>query len=396
MAMQTTPAMDQLLAAADAVLAEDPVMFNDFELLGNADALITLRNRFDYALSGVLSTMWTNDTTVDAFGQPVKAWLHQDEKLSKADAGKRVFVARALAEHPVVAGAFKAGEISLDHAMTLTQTVPTLPVEAQEVAEKELTDAAKFVDPVELAKACKELRDHLGLNGTAEERYAKLYGQRYLKTATTIDGMVKLDAMLDADTGAALKAALTSLGVKQGADDDRSRPQRDHDAFAGIVGYALRSGDLPDSGGEPPQVVVTVTLDQLIDGLDPLRGPLNDENGHPLTPGRIRLMACDAGIIPAVMRGKSDVLDLGRASRTWNRAQRRAAKLRDGKTCGWPGGCTIPIRFCDLHHILFWALGGHTDHDNGIHLCTFHHWLVHNKEWELFRDEHGVLQCRRT
>jgi hypothetical protein len=396
MAVQTSPAVDLLVAAARGVLAEDPVMFNDSQLIGNVDAILTVRNQLDDALSGALNTMWTNDTTVDAFGQQVKGWLRQDEKLSSADAGKRLAVARALGGHPVVAEAFKAGEISLDHAMTLTQTVPALPVEAQEVAEKELTDAAKFLDPVALAKACKDLKDHLGLNGTAEEQYAKLYGRRYLKAATTIDGMVRLDAMLDADTGAALRAALASLSRKQGPDDDRSRPQRDHDAFAGILSYALRTGDLPDTGGEPPQVLIIMSLDQLINGLDPLRGPLTDEHGHPLTPGRIRMMACDAGIIPAVMRGESEILDLGRTSRTWNRAQRRAAKLRDGTTCAWPGKCSIPIRFCDLHHRIFWASGGNTDHNNGIHLCTFHHWLVHNKNWELFEDEHGIIQCRRT
>jgi hypothetical protein len=254
MAMQTSPAIDLLVAAVGAVLAEDPVLYNDSQLIGNVDAILTVRNQLDYAMSGVLATMWTNETTVDVFGQPVNRWLNQDEKLSRAEAGKRVAVARSLAAHPVVADAFRAGEISLDHAMTLTQTVPTLPEHAQEIAEKELTDAAKFTDPVALSRACRELRDHLGLNGTAEERYAALYGKRYLKAATTIDGMVKVDAMLDPETGAALKAALGSLSRKQGADDDRTPAQRDHDSFAGILRYALRTGDLPDNGGEPPQV----------------------------------------------------------------------------------------------------------------------------------------------
>jgi hypothetical protein len=396
MAATVVPEIDELVSLVDRLVAVDWRAVGKGVEMHSASELVTQLNRLEFVFSEQINAVWSSQITVDAFGQSVKGWLRDTEHLSNAAAGKRIAVARSLADHPVVAEAFKAGEISLDHAMTLTQTVPTLPVEAQEIAEKELTDAAKFVDPAALAKACKELRDHLGLNGSAEERYAALYGRRYVKAATTIDGMVKVDAMLDPETGAALKAALASLSRKQGAEDDRSPAQRDHDSFAGILGYALRTGDLPDTGGEPPQVMVTVSLADLTADLDGLHTPTRDQHGAPFTPGRIRLIACDAGIIPAVMRGESEILDLGRESRTWNRAQRRAAKLRDGQTCAWPGHCSIPIRFCNLHHLIFWALGGHTDLKDSAHLCTFHHWLVHNKNWELWRDEHGVLQARRT
>jgi hypothetical protein len=90
------------------------------------------------------------------------------------------------------------------------------------------------------------------------------------------------------------------------------------------------------------------------------------------------MLACDAGIIPAVMNGTSEVLDLGRSTRCFTKTQRTAAKLRDGKTCTWPGSCNVPIRYCQLHHLIFWILGGNTDHKNSAHLCSFHH------------------QCRRT
>jgi hypothetical protein len=65
------------------------------------------------------------------------------------------------------------------------------------------------------------------------------------------------------------------------------------------------------------------------------------------------MMACDAGIIPIVMNGRSEVLDLGRATRTWTRAQRNAAKIRAGGQCEAPK-CQTPIERCDLHHEDHW------------------------------------------
>jgi hypothetical protein len=109
------------------------------------------------------------------------------------------------------------------------------------------------------------------------------------------------------------------------------------------------------------------------------------------------MLACDSGIIPAVLGGASEILDLGRTTRTWSKAQRRAARLRDGNHCTWPGGCQTPIRYCQLHHIQHWCEHrGPTDLANGAHLCHFHHWLIHNRNWKLWRDTDGALQFRRT
>jgi hypothetical protein len=48
------------------------------------------------------------------------------------------------------------------------------------------------------------------------------------------------------------------------------------------------------------------------------------------------MLACDTGIIPIVMRGRSEILDLGRATRAWNRAQYKAAKIRADGHCEAP------------------------------------------------------------
>jgi len=81
------------------------------------------------------------------------------------------------------------------------------------------------------------------------------------------------------------------------------------------------------------------------------------------------------------MTGASQVLDLGRCRRPFNRAQRRAAAIRD-RGCVAPG-CTAPPAACHVHHAQWWSRGGPTDIDNAALLCGFHHRMVHRQDWAI-------------
>jgi hypothetical protein len=72
-------------------------------------------------------------------------------------------------------------------------------------------------------------------------------------------------------------------------------------------------------------------------------------------------------------------LDLGRATRLANRAQRRALRGLYS-TYGIPG-CTVNYDRCKLHHIIWWSNGGATDLDNLIPVCSVHHTKIHNDGW---------------
>ena len=69
-------------------------------------------------------------------------------------------------------------------------------------------------------------------------------------------------------------------------------------------------------------------------------------------PAQARRLACNAHIIPAVLGGDSEVLDLGRAQRLFTAAQRRALLLRD-RTCR-AEGCDIPGTWAEAHHWVAW------------------------------------------
>jgi hypothetical protein len=100
-----------------------------------------------------------------------------------------------------------------------------------------------------------------------------------------------------------------------------------------------------------------------------------------ISPTTIRAWACDAELIPVVLGGDGEVLDLGRSQRLFTRKLRRAITARDGG-CTAPG-CTIPAPWCEAHHIEHWEHGGPTSVDNGVLLCSHHHHAVHAGAWTI-------------
>ncbi|MFD0820970.1 HNH endonuclease signature motif containing protein, partial [Micromonospora zhanjiangensis] len=105
------------------------------------------------------------------------------------------------------------------------------------------------------------------------------------------------------------------------------------------------------------------------------------DTGEAITAAAARRLACDAGIVPAVLAGAGQVLDLGRQRRLFSGPLRRALVLRDGG-CAFPG-CDRPPRWTDGHHIVHWADGGETSLANAVLLCRYHHRVVHRGEWQV-------------
>ena len=114
---------------------------------------------------------------------------------------------------------------------------------------------------------------------------------------------------------------------------------------------------------------------------------VSEGTGIALTAAELRLLACDAGIIPAVLGSPSQVLDLGRATRTFAISQLRALAIRD-RGCVAPG-CDYPPSASQGHHSITWAEGGPTDLDNAALLCSFHHHQVHRQHWQVILAANG-------
>jgi len=140
---------------------------------------------------------------------------------------------------------------------------------------------------------------------------------------------------------------------------------------------------LPAHGGDATTVIVTVPLASLRAEL----GLATMADGTLLTASEARRLACTASIIPCVLDGKSEVLDLGRAKRLYSPAQRKAMGIRD-KHCR-ADGCSVPATWCDAHHLEPWSQAGKTDLNTGILLCGHHHRRIHDPKYEKSRMPNG-------
>src|SRR5690606_9401908 len=95
--------------------------------------------------------------------------------------------------------------------------------------------------------------------------------------------------------------------------DLRTHEQRLCDAFcAYIAGDRSHAAADTETAASRPRLKITISLDQLQNGHG--TGYL-EESGQPLPVETVRLAACEAGIIPAVLNSQGVPLDLGREQR---------------------------------------------------------------------------------
>ncbi|GMA93093.1 HNH endonuclease [Homoserinibacter gongjuensis] len=165
--------------------------------------------------------------------------------------------------------------------------------------------------------------------------------------------------------------------------DTRPLSQRRVDALIAVCRESL-ANDKGTLAGTSVTMLVTVPLEVLQTGVGTAAIAGVDE---PICAGTARRLAADAELIPVVLGTDSEVLDLGRSARLFTPAQRRALAARDGG-CIWPG-CTMPPAWCEVAHLLAWALGGETDLENGALMCPHHHRRFDHDGWAL-RREHGT------
>ena len=112
-------------------------------------------------------------------------------------------------------------------------------------------------------------------------------------------------------------------GAIGGDEDQIPRHRRLGQAFGALLEH-LDPQQLPEHGGDGTTVMVTITRESLRNEL----GTGTILGGEPLSATAIRRLACQAGIIPVVLGGKGEILDLGRTRRLFSPAQRKALRLQ--------------------------------------------------------------------
>jgi hypothetical protein len=324
-----------------------------------------------------------------------------------------------------VADAVNGGRMSVDVASmitaALTRVADAASPEALADAERFLVDRARELPLDGLAVVVRHVEARLDREAHLRREQAR-WDERYLNIYENRAGVVVIDGRLDPETAAPVRAALDGLVTEAlrrrrdavpihdavsayragpGGDapplgdgavadgpladacvanrplaDNRTAPQMRADALADLARHALGC-DATERTLPTTTVVVRVGLAELRcgAGLGEIDG--TDES---VSIAVIRRLAADAEVIPEVMGGEREVLDLGRSRRLFTRAQRLALVERDGG-CAY---CHAPPSWTEAHHIRWWERdAGPTDLDNGVLLCTACHHRVHRDGWEI-------------
>jgi hypothetical protein len=378
-AVLSDPVVD-VVAAVDKLCADDRLITSADELLGNAEALIDLRNRLDSVLVRTLRDAHFHPDTDAITGRSTRNWLHEEQLLTRGEAGRLMNLLRHLPDYPVTAAAYNANVITTAAAGAILTALRHLPGIYRDDVEPHLIEFARFNPPEAIAGFVDELLERLGIDKASDAARERRHASRGLDIAETLGGTRSVAGTLTPEVGARLQAALDAAGQPAGADDDRTLRQRRHDAL-GEIADAYLARQQPSFSGAPRTVIVTIDLETL-------EGRLRDAwittPWGAIAPETARRLACDAELIPMVLGGKSEVLDIGQADHAFTTAQRRAAYHRDGGQCVFPR-CTNPP--AEVHHIKFRRHGGPTSLDNAAWLCAYHHWSVHEGGWTLERLE---------
>jgi hypothetical protein len=363
--------MGNLASAIDELAACDLDAMPGPVLLAEITELLRQRDRLNAVYLRMLERADRTGAVLSDHGSSA-AFLRTAARMSPQHAHRDVHLTRDLTDSlPGTAAALADGDISVEHAQVMT-ALTRLSDDIRADVEPHLVDFARRATPQELRRAV----DHTLHRFTSAKDQAgddqDDYAQRRLHATRGIHGNGLGDWQLHPVGHETVMTAIHALS-KPIPGDDRTAAQRRADALITLAEHYLNAGHAPTRGGVKPHVTVVV-------GHDTLQGTPGSpaaEYTYGTTASSLwaRRTACDATISRIITNPTGDILDAGRATRTFTAAQLRAIIARDNH-CIWPG-CDTPPGWCDAHHRIHWANGGPTSVTNGTLLCGRHHDRVH-------------------
>ena len=340
------------------------------------------------------------------------AWVAHTTRVTRPAAQAEVRLAAALnGPFEATRVALAAGGVNAEQARVVVQAVEALPVTTAEGerrrAELHLIAAAQEHDAKELRVLGRRVFEVIDPDAAEAEEGRRLAAEErdaarrtYLKLFDSGDGTVVgrfRISVLHAAMLTKMLHAIASPKRTRGADEDQrsgaaaarpAHPDRMGAAFGELI-ERFPADRLPRAGGISATVVATTTVERLVSGI----GAVGLDTGHQISAGQARRLACEAGIIPAVLGGASQVLDLGRRRRFHTEPQRVAMGVRDGGCTA--EGCDRPPGWCHAHHETPWSQGGGTSIEKGRLLCSWHHTRAHDPAYDMTRLSDGRVRFHR-
>lgn len=400
-----------LARAVDDVVAEPVTDLCTAELQSGIRAVARERDRLDgwlSAASGQLAAATGGRVTTDGGGErSVAGWLAEATRSSSGTAGSRLRTSAALRELPLVVQAVLDGELSQENAAVLARLVGRIAVSSLLESQSNLIRVAAGRDPSQLALYVRHLiATHV--EPVLDDDETRATEARHLTTRRAADGSLKGSFSLAPGDAEPVITVIEALARKQGDADRRCAGQRRADALTTMAEQILRHGQLPEHGGQRPQVSYVLPADwaarqagrascptcsrcpehRRAGVADTVTASLPASRGvpaewacataawtGPATRSRVETILCDARITRVLLDDLGQVRGLQAAGDTITAAQRRALAARDGRCTA--RGCTAPPAMCDGHHLVHRADGGATSMDNLVLLCRRHHVLWH-------------------
>ncbi|HSK35036.1 MAG TPA: DUF222 domain-containing protein, partial [Propionicimonas sp.] len=344
---------------------------------------------------------------------PVSAadWLAVETQQTRPSTRADLNLARALENRPVLAAALASGRANHAQARVIVKALDLLPVSGEFAltvdqrvqAEAHLVSLAADHDAHALRLLGNRILEvvapdlaerHLGRLLAAEETAAAR--RTLLELREDHDGTCHGRFRIPTLHGQMLRKMILALcsptrPTHTDIDPDLPTPVKHGQALCQLL-EAIPAKSLPQTGGCGATIVVTLTHQQLLADLH-AAGVATLDTGAQISAAEARRLACGAGIIPVVLGGKSEVLDVGRTRRLHTRAQRVALAVRD-QGCTTTG-CDRPPAICHAHHDIAWADGGPTTLDNGRLLCGHHHRRIHDFRYRTTHHPDGRVSVHR-
>ncbi|HSF36428.1 MAG TPA: DUF222 domain-containing protein [Nocardioides sp.] len=384
----------EVQAAFKGVASVEPAFMTVGERQAALVALAEARSQLDALTARVLAA--SDDVGQQHGLRDAAAWVAMETRATQRDARRDLALGRALEQHPAVATALASGGLRAEQARVIAEAVDALPVrvdsETRGLAETTLLQLATKHDARDLHQIGKRILDLVAPEvgecheqSVLEAEEARAIAGVELVVSDDGHGRSHGRFIVPSHIGAMLKRHLLAL-----ANPARHTEAELRDESGGLKPLRQRLGEAfieyverypshatPQTAGVNATIVVTMTLEQLL--AEHATALLDD--GTRMSAGQARRLACEAGVIPAVLGSDSQPLDLGRTARLFTKAQRIALGLRDGGCTA--KGCETSASGCHAHHDKPWSRRGLTDLANGRLLCPRHHRLAHDSRYSL-------------
>jgi hypothetical protein len=298
-------------------------------------------------------------------------WLgfHSGERTSICS--RRLKQARQLTHMPTTAGLAARGLLTTDKLRLLCDAQAAAPDRYDDAVDASLAALAVSGTTSDLGRAVRAFKDRAEAENAPDPADLPPADEKQeLRLSPTFEGWWNGTFHLSPEVGLMLNTLI------DGEVDSYLRAARDGDpSLDGLSMGALRAKALMDlvtraARRAPGEVTAP---DRYRVGIV-----------FPLGTDTVPAAACDADLYRIVLGADGEPLDVGRTTKRWTTAIRRAITHRDGH-CTFPG-CDRPPSHCDIHHCRHWKDGGDTAATNGTLLCRHHHTFIHDRRWQVHLD----------